>query len=398
MRAVTAVGVLLLIASGIPAWVAPSIGQGGAGISFGWAAMMLGAIGGIGWWRRTHGLLAACGLVGLGLGSLALLYLAFVDPCLWALIDDNAQYAQITHFSRGYLPANSGIEPTFQGHLTVDTVQDRLATAAYFMGPGWWLCAGASSLVLVGSLQIADRWRMCWLAIGSVLMFGAHGALVYNGVLAQYQQEQGNRHMASGHYTAAIKRYAAAQRLAPQFAQSEWTHLRLGDAYYHLGLPSHAHARFYLADRYAQRGDVAAALAEYLLVAQDASASLQTIVRKRVAWTYIQMGSTLYRHGEVGSAVGWWEKALAFDSTQIQAAYFLCRAYFDQGRYHQSIDIGHALLLRIQNQLLKANIQANLGDSYWKLSDFKRARQAYESSMRMDTFANYRIFKSLGGT
>jgi tetratricopeptide (TPR) repeat protein len=204
--------------------------------------------------------------------------------------------------------------------------------------------------------------------------------------------------MASGHYAAAIKRYEAAQRLAPQSTQSEWTHLRLGEAYYHLGLPSHPHAHFYLADRHAQRGDVSAALVEYLMVAQEAPAALQSIVRRRIAEAYIAMGTTLYRHGEVGSAVGWWEKALAFDPTQLQAAYFLCRAYFDQGRYHLSIDTGRGLLLRIHNPLLKANIQANLGDSYWKLSDFKRARQAYESSMRLDTFANYRVFKSLGGT
>jgi tetratricopeptide (TPR) repeat protein len=398
MRAVTAVGVLLLIASGMPAWVAPSIGRGGAAIGLGWAAMALGGIGGIGWWRRSNRLLAVCGVIGLGLGSLALLYLAFIDPALWALIDENAQYAQIMRFSRDYLPANFGVEPTFQGQLAIDTIQDRLATAVYFMGTGWWLCVGSSVFVLVGCFPITGRRLMHWLAIGTLLMFGAHGALLYNGAVAQYQQERGNRHMASGHYREAIQHYGEAQRLAPQVAESEWTHLRIGEAYYHLGITSHQHGRFYLGDRYAQQGDVAAALAEYLSVAQEASGPLQTVVRKRIAWTYIQMGSTQYRHGEVGPAVGRWEKALAFDSTQIQAAYFLCRAYFDQGRYHQSIDLGQSLLPRIHNQLLKANIQANLGDSYWKLNDFKRARQAYEASMRLDSLTNYRIFKSLGGT
>jgi tetratricopeptide (TPR) repeat protein len=398
MRAVTAVGVLLLIGGGMPAWVAPSIGRGDAAISFGWATMALGGIGGIGWWSRSTGVLAVCGVMGLGLASLALLYLAFIDPALWALIDENAQYAQIMHFSRTHLPANFGIEPTFQGHLAIDTIQDRLATAVYFMGPGWWLCAGASMLVLVGCFPMAGRRLMQWLAIAALLMFGAHGALLYHGVVAHYRQERGDRHMASGHYREAIQRYEAAQRLAPQVAQSEWTHLRIGEAYYHLGIISHQHGRFYLGDRYAQQGDVAAALAEYLSVAQEAAGPLQTVVRKRIAWTYIQMGSTQYRHGEVGPAVGRWEKALAFDPTQIQAAYFLCRAYFDQGRYHQSIDLGQALLPRIHNQLLKANIQANLGDSYWKLNDFKRARQAYEASMRLDSLTNYRIFKSLGGT
>ena len=131
MRAVTAVGVLLLIASGIPGWVAPSIGRGGAAI-------------------------------GLGLGSLALLYLAFIDPALWALIDENAQYAQIMRFSRDYLPANFGVEPTFQGQLAIDTIQDRLATAVYFMGTGWWLCVGSSVFVLVGCFPITGRRLMHW--------------------------------------------------------------------------------------------------------------------------------------------------------------------------------------------------------------------------------------------
>ena len=89
---------------------------------------------------------------------------------------------------------------------------------------------------------------------------------------------------------------------------------------------------------------------------------------------------------------------MALDSTQIQAAYFLSRAYFDQGRYQQSIVMGNALLARSRNPLLNANVQANIGDSYWKLKDFGSARKAYEASMNLDTYNNYRMFKSLGGT
>jgi hypothetical protein len=48
--------------------------------------------------------------------------------------------------------------------------------------------------------------------------------------------------------------------------------------------------------------------------------------------------------------------------------------------------------------LLNANLQANLGDAYWKLNDFTNARASYEASISLDSFGNFRIFKSLGGT
>ena len=110
------------------------------------------------------------------------------------------------------------------------------------------------------------------------------------------------------------------------------------------------------------------------------------------------MGLSSLPKGEIGPAAGQWERALALDATQLQAVYFLIRAYFEQGRYEQSIAMGRLLLSRSQNQLLNANVQANIGDSYWELSDFKSARTAFAVSRRLDSFANFRIFKSLGGT
>ena len=89
---------------------------------------------------------------------------------------------------------------------------------------------------------------------------------------------------------------------------------------------------------------------------------------------------------------------MAFDPAQLQVPYFLGKAYFDQGRYEESIAMGRFLLYRSQNRLLNANMQANLGDAFWKINDFTSARVAYEASMRLDPFGNFRIFKSLGGT
>src|SRR5262249_49495696 len=160
------------------------------------------------------------------------------------------------------------------------------------------------------------------------------------------------------------------QRCDPQLNKSEQVHLHLGDAYHQLGMPSHPNARFYLGDRYAQGGNFEAAIAEYVVAAHEASALLQEIIRRRIAWTYVNIGLAQYRKAEIGPASGWWEIALASDPAQLQAAYFLVRAYFDQGRYEQSVAMGRSLLLRSRNHLMNANVQANLGDAYWKLKDF----------------------------
>jgi len=239
---------------------------------------------------------------------------------------------------------------------------------------------------------------MRWVALTASMMFATQGAVLFKGFAAQYFQEQGDRDMALGRYAEAIERYQAAQQWDPQLTRSEQNHLHLGNAYDQLAIPSHPNAHFYLGDRYAQGGNFEAAVAEYLIAAQEASAPLQELIHKRIAWTYVTLGLGRYLKGEIGPAVGWWEAALAFDSAQLQATYFLGRAYFDQGRYEQSIAMGRFLILRSQNRLLNANVQANLGDAYWKLNNFTSARAAYEASISLDSFANFRIFKSLGGT
>src|SRR5262249_39431112 len=150
--------------------------------------------------------------------------------------------------------------------------------------------------------------------------------------------------------------------------------------------------------QYSQQENFQAAIAEYLLAIPEASPPFKETLDRRIAWTYVLRGIAQYQHEDFGPAAGYWERALAFDPAQVQAAYFLAKSYFDQARYEQSIAISHFLLSRSQNPLLNANIQANIGDSYWKLKDFDKARTAYEASMRLDSFANFRIFKSLGGT
>jgi tetratricopeptide (TPR) repeat protein len=125
---------------------------------------------------------------------------------------------------------------------------------------------------------------------------------------------------------------------------------------------------------------------------------VQEVLAKRIAWTHVDRGLAYLRNEQISSAIGHWEQALTFDGDQIQATYFLARAFFEQSRNEQSIAMSRLLLSRSHNRLLNANLQFNIGDNYWRLREFDKARLAYAASMRLDTYGNFRIFKSLGGT
>ncbi len=399
MTAMAVVGAVLMALSPLQPWVeAPIRGQAHAGVSFAWGAFLIGGLAAVACIRRSHRLVAINGVIGLGLCAFSILHLTFLDAVFWPLVDENQQYAQIIRFSQLYLPANLGIIPTFKASLSTDTLMERMIAAAYFRGLGWWTCVVAGLLLIIGGCASGGRRTVRWMALTAMVVSGSQGLLVGKGMVAQYFQDSGHRYLARGQYAVAVQQYETAPRYDRQLAGSERLHRYCGEAYYHLGLPSHPQARLYVGDRYAHQRNPEAAITEYRLAAQEASGPLTRIVQHRLAWTYVQLGIVQYRRQESGGAIAWWEKALSIDASQLQAAYFVMRAYFDQGRYEQSIAMGQFLIDQAQNPLFKADVQANIGDSYWKLKDFSRARLAYETSMKLDTYANFRIFRSLGGT
>jgi hypothetical protein len=400
MRGLTAAGMLCLVASAWLVWVsAPISGGTNPSLTFGWLAGVIGGVAGMAWVCRSIGIMAACSAAGLNLVMFALLHLALMEPAFWQLVDENAQAANIISFSHRFLPGNVGIPPTFHPNPEIETLPGRLATALYFMSWGWGMALVGSSLLLLGCLTSSDRRRtLRWALLAAVLLFSSQAILLSGRFAAEYSQEMGNRHMALGRYAEAIRRFERAQYQSPLLASSEQVHLRLGEAYYHLDMASHPNARLYLGDRYAQQSNFKAALAEYLLAAQEAPVPLQRILEKRMAWTHVDRGIVELRREQIGSAVSHWEQALFFHPDHVQAMYFLARGYFEQSRYEQSIALSQRLLSHSRNRLLNANLQFNMGDNYWRLHDFDKARRAYEASLRLDPYGNFRIFKSLGGT
>jgi tetratricopeptide (TPR) repeat protein len=398
MRWMAAMSALLIGLCGFMPWIEAPLSGGMSVSGIGWIAISIGLLGSVVCYYGSGRLLALCGVAGLGLCLFLVLHLTFEDAVFWKLVDENGQYVRMMAFSFRFLPANFGIEPTLERVLASASVLDRLATAAYFMSYGWWCCLSGSLLLLAGSLTMQSARSIRWMGATLLILLGGLGLIFFKGFAAQYLQAKGDGYLARAHFPQAIQQYEAAQELDPQLLSSEQLHLRLGEAYYGLGMSSHPHARFYLGNLYSQQGNADAAVATYLLAAQDAPSPLAEIIYRCIGRRYVTIGLAQYRQANIPQAVTLWEKASTFDQKQLMAAYFLTKAYFEQGRYEQSIAMGRWLLTRSQNRLLNANVHANIGDGYWRLRDYTRARNAYEASQQLDAFANFRIIKSLGGT
>lgn len=399
MRLLSAIGVLLITISAFLVWISSPIAGGvNTGIKLGWTALFIGGIGLAAWFYKSKKLLTVCWAGGLCLCSFYIFYLTFWNPAFWLLIDENSQYANIMSFSQRFLPANYGMEPTFENALFTETVLERLITSFYFMSWGWWICFTGSLLLLIVYLKTNGWKSIQWIAVTAVVIFACQGIIFFKGFASQYFQDKGDRLMAKGRYADAIQKYETAKYLDGQIARNEQIYLRTGAAHFKLGKPSHPDALFYHGYLYSQDGRFDASIAEYLLAVQNAQGQFKKVVQRQLAWSFAQQGIIYYKRGLIGPAVGSWERSLSFEPNQFQALYFLTRAYFEDGRYKQSIDTSRLMLSKSKNNLLNANLQANIGDSYWKLNDFKNARTAYEASEELDSYANFRIFKSLGGT
>jgi tetratricopeptide (TPR) repeat protein len=389
---------LLIGLCGFLPWIEAPLSGGITAASLGWIAVSVGLMGSVVCHYGLSRLLAVCGVAGLGLCLFLVLHLTFYDPIFWKLVDENEQYTQMIAFSVRFLPGNLGIEPTFQRVVALESMLDRMATALYFMSYGWWLCLIGSLPLLAGALT-RERWRSIrWMGAMLLVLLGGLGLMFLKGVAAQQLQARGDGYLARDRVPEAIRQYEASLQLEPQLLRHEQLQLRLGEAYDRLGMPSHPNALFYRGDVYSQLKDSEAAVVAYLHAAQDASGPLAEIINRRIGRTYVALGIAQYRRRNIGLAVALWEKAVAFDHDQWTAPYFLTKAYFDQARYGQSIAMGRFLLERSRNQLVNANIHANIGDSYWRLQDYTNARNAYQASQQLDSFAKFRIIKSLGGT
>ncbi len=396
-RIVGTIGSLLIAASAFLAWIESPL-RGGAAASHLTIALLLAVVAGACCLLGLVRLTAVAASLALALCVFVLASLSLRDARLWALVNDNAQYSAIIRFSDLFLPWNKGADPLLEHDLVTDGLTDRVAASVYFMGRGWWLCLSGALLALLACVWARPFAAGAWSAITlGVSLFGA-AALLRQPLAGELSAARADRDLTYARFDAALRQYASAQRDSAQVAYSEPIWRRIGEAQYRLGRANDPSARFYVAARATAMGDVDQGIGVYMPLAQDASEPLRSLARRELSSALIEKARAAYQEKRVPQAIGLWERALALDPEQAQAAFYLSRAYFDVGRYEQGIAMGRFASTAIRDRRIRADLQCNIGDSFMRLNRLEEARLAYEAARRLDPSQNYRMFRSLGGT
>jgi tetratricopeptide (TPR) repeat protein len=357
-------------------------------------------------WKRWRSL----AVVGAGLLLLCfagLLQLAFGEADLLKEIGDEEQhFVAIQKFENTYLPINSGHEasnsqgPKLAGSIV--TVWDRVVTARYFMGRGWYLTLVAGIVAFFyAKKRLADRRQQSLLVKLTLLAaMGLALGFSWRPVIAGMTVARGQDAEAKGDMDLAIARYRRAMRLDKWFAVRPDLYQRIGAIDYNFGKTDTIDYGIFFAELMASQRNLTGAIQQYERLypkAEHISRTLADLVRRREADLWTAFGKQLYAQGAIGSAAPAWENALVKDKSQWLAAFGLSRAYFEVGHYQQSIDLIQRIIKEVRDPETKADLESNLGDNYMRLDQVALARLAYRRSYLIDYVMNWRGLSSLIG-
>ncbi len=367
--------------------------------SYGLLSALLCMIGGWALWKKRMALQcsAAIALLLLVLGSF--LQVALLDSdLLFRLIDDQEQARESWLFSVRNLPPNFMQEPTRTHTISTETVWDRITTAQYFMGFAWYAMAGAGLIGFACSFRSleAGRERRRIALVGTAAAAGFTSVCLTNPVLAQYAMTRAVNAESNGNARKAIDQYRRAMALDSWFHFQTSLHQRIGSIDATFGRTDTLEYHIFKAEWFVDQNDLPSAIAE-LEPQFQTSGSLAPALRARTASLWAIYGQTLYRAGAPGVAQQAWEKAIRANPRCLVASFCLSRAYFEVGRYQESVDLIIPLLPKCSDPSLLADLYSNLGDDYTKLGQLMDARVAYRNSYKYDAMENWRGLTALVG-
>ena len=338
------------------------------------------------------------GAILLLLAVAAICQVAFGDPRLLKSLADEADWNMAAAvFSTRYLPRNLGVEPTRWRYLFFDSIGDRLVSAWYFMGLGWYVGVGTSlALSCVGALRMSKRSRRRAIGITVLAVLTITALFVRRPVLGERELAAAEYAEASGRPDEAIRRYRSAITLDEWNALDLSLYERIGRIDASFRETSAPEYRVYYAEYLVQQSRVPEAITQYEELAA-AGGPLGSVAAWRTVELWTNYGLRLYQGGAFGSAVEAWQRALVREPSMWLAAFYLTRGYFAVGRYQDAIRLAERSAQNVADPIFLANLYSNLGDAYTRRDEFAPAHLAYEQSYTYDYVANLRGLSSLVG-
>ena len=404
--------VALTISDRLSGLHAPLIGYvvgkpGNPVLSWGAAAAVLVLAAAITYSRKHWRCLAIAGAGLLLLCFAGLLQLAFGEADLLKEVGgEELNFVAIQQFENTYLPVNFGKEASnAQGpglSTSIITAWDRVVTARFFMGRGWYLTlvAGIAAFFYAKKRLADGRQRSLLVKVTLLAAFCVAIGFSLRPTIAQITVARGQDAEAKGEPDLAIARYRRAMRLDKWFAIHTDLYQRIGAIDYNFGRTDTIDYGIFFAELMVSQSNLTSAIQLYERLiprAEKVSAQLADLVRTREADIWTALGKQLYARAAIGAAVQAWENAIAKDQSQWLAGFCLCRGYFETGRYQQSVTWIQSMIKRVRDPETRANLESNLGDAYTRLNELALAKLAYRRSYLIDYVLNWRGLSDLIG-
>jgi membrane-associated protein len=370
--------------------------------SYGAGAGVLFLLGAWTYSRTAWRTLACIGAVMLLVALFAVLQVAFLRCTLLnELVGEETQAKIASQFNHYYLPLNSGVEESnvlgLEG-LPTETVWYRVLSAGYFMGFGWYVMVVGGLFIFFYGIYRAPKGRSRGFIFAGAVGTAALLTLLCSArpLLAHVAAVQAEEAEANGDPGRAIQQYRKAIQLDQWYAIQPDLYLRIGALDFAAGRSNTVDYRIYNAELMLAENNFPAAIAEYQRLDGIPSAPAE-LIKRRIYEIWTDYGLRLYADGAIGSAITAWQTVLALNPNHWLAVSCLSTAYFNTGRYQESIDLIERLLKEVADPGLRADLNSNLGDAYTRLGDYEKAKLAYRVSYTLDNILNWRALMSLVG-
>ncbi len=375
--------------------------------SFGTLTFLIGL--GVGlavWYRAPRRVVFSLSVISLAAAVYFIGYLLFLHPDILETAAAQMKGAStIKNFSSEYLNGNGrgmAVE-----RMETDTLLHRVALVFSLvdlprLSIGWHLTI-LSGLLLQLSLFQKEAWRpwflhAVWVTTGLLLLMAG---LASRTLLGEHHWLRGDVFLAQGAFEKALEQYELARGWDPHLGANPHYYHTLGTVFYYMKRLDQAASHVYLGDNHVTRGDLPEAIDEY-----QQALSLKPdldLAKRSLGAAHAALGLRHFSKDLVYPAISQWEDALRHDPHQIQVHFFLAKAYFDISRRDQSPAIReNALALSlIRDQLVRSDVYNNLGDCYYRQTDFVVAREMYDRSLReyhlVKRVINFNAYKGLQG-
>lgn len=349
--------------------------------------------------RRISGLTLLTGIGALWTWLHLLVSFSLFEPSRLVMLHDlNRQAGELLSFQR-YLPPNAGTPPTFSQELAIDSPLDRLQATLHFATLGYFCFGFGAILSLLSLFRGGRRFPGVLRVVFFLSLLSAWGFVVLRPYIKSQQElDTGGAELAGGRYARALQRYEIAAQLDRNLPLLETYQLALGNCFLLLGKTEEPAYVFRLAHTCLEKREFQAASShlERVLIENPSGIPME-LLRRSLAWSHVLHGLFQYRNGLPSLAIALWQKALQADPGQVQAHFFLSRAYSDLGSYEESIRSGLQFLAAAKDPIFVANASANVADAYYKLQAYGPAREYYLKSFLADSYENLRAVMSLVG-